>query len=318
MWILIQNVNIIFEIIKVWLHIFINVSENLAPSIYLNQFLPAASRTHRTNFNEFLIKTLKTEKENQQNQFKFAYKMPAILSRPRCVNSLWSRDPIECCYKTRWVLVQVIACCLKAPSHYLNQNWIIIREGLRHIPESNLTGNSQHSFTCYWFENCHLRLQMHFPFANQLRKKMRLKCCLPWVALCVQCRNILTHLALKSKYYCRCDDVIKWKHFPRNWPFVRGIHRSPVNSPHKGQWRGALMFCLICVWINGWVNNREAGDLRRYRAHYDVIVLMSAWLCNAQPKGLPLYININRRSSDTLFNRKENYCRLSFWQPSIP
>ena len=71
----------------------------------------------------------------------------------------------------------------------------------------------------------------------------------------------------------RHDDVIKWKHFPRNWPFVRGIHRSPVNSPHKGQWRGALMFYLICVWINGWVNNREAGDLRRYRAHYVVIVM---------------------------------------------
>ena len=69
------------------------------------------------------------------------------------------------------------------------------------------------------------------------------------------------------------DDVIKWKHFPRNWPFVRGIHRSPVNSPHKGQWRGALMFSLICVWINVWVNNRAAGDLRRYRAHYDVIVM---------------------------------------------
>ena len=73
------------------------------------------------------------------------------------------------------------------------------------------------------------------------------------------------------------DNVIKWKHFPRNWPFVRGIHRSPVNSPHKGQWRGALMFSLICVWINGWVNNREAGDLRRYRAHYDVIVMASAF-----------------------------------------
>ena len=69
------------------------------------------------------------------------------------------------------------------------------------------------------------------------------------------------------------DDVIKWKHFLRNWPFVRGIHRSPVNSPHKGQWSGALMFSLICVWINGWVNNREAGNLRRYRAHYDVIVM---------------------------------------------
>ena len=50
------------------------------------------------------------------------------------------------------------------------------------------------------------------------------------------------------------DDVIKWKHFPRYWPFVRGIHRSPVNSPHKGQWRGALIFSLICLWINGWVN----------------------------------------------------------------
>ena len=71
------------------------------------------------------------------------------------------------------------------------------------------------------------------------------------------------------------DDVIKWKHFLRNWPFVQGIHRSPVNSPYKGQWRGALMFSLICVWINGWVNNRKAGDLRRYRAQYDVIVMSS-------------------------------------------
>ena len=73
------------------------------------------------------------------------------------------------------------------------------------------------------------------------------------------------------------DDVIKWKHFPRNWPFVRGIHRSPVKSPRKGKWRGALMFSLISVWINGWVNNGEAGDLRRYRAHYDVTVMISMW-----------------------------------------
>ena len=69
------------------------------------------------------------------------------------------------------------------------------------------------------------------------------------------------------------DDVINWKHFPWYWPFVRGIHRSPVNSPHKGQRRGALMFSLICVWINGWVNSRETGDLRRYRAHCDVTVM---------------------------------------------
>ena len=69
------------------------------------------------------------------------------------------------------------------------------------------------------------------------------------------------------------DDVIKWKHFPRYWPFVRGIHRSPMNSPHKGQWRGALMFSSICVWINGWVNS-EAGDLGRHRGHNDVIVMI--------------------------------------------
>ena len=46
------------------------------------------------------------------------------------------------------------------------------------------------------------------------------------------------------------DDAIKWKHFPHNCLFVRGIHRSPVNSLNKGQWRGALMFSLICAWIN--------------------------------------------------------------------
>ena len=70
--------------------------------------------------------------------------------------------------------------------------------------------------------------------------------------------------SMKSSYH---GDVMRWKHFPRNWPFVRGIHRSPVNSPHKGRWHEALMFSLICVCVNDWVNNREAGDLRRYRAH---------------------------------------------------
>ena len=75
------------------------------------------------------------------------------------------------------------------------------------------------------------------------------------------------------------DDVIKWKHFPCYWPFVRGIHRSPVNSPHKGQWRGALMFSLICAWINACVNNRQAGDLRHHRAHFDVTVMWEVDIC---------------------------------------
>ena len=52
-----------------------------------------------------------------------------------------------------------------------------------------------------------------------------------------------------------------------------GEFTGPVNSPHKYQWRRALMFSVICVWINGWVNNREAGDLRRHYSHYDVNVM---------------------------------------------
>ena len=85
--------------------------------------------------------------------------------------------------------------------------------------------------------------------------------------------NITTTAALKSITH---DDFIKWKHFPRYWPFVRRIHGSPVNSPHKGQWRGALMFSLNWAWTNGWVNNRDAGDLRRHCAHYDVTVMRYA------------------------------------------
>ena len=92
----------------------------------------------------------------------------------------------------------------------------------------------------------------------------------------VQYQNIPNQLGTPY-IITRHDDVIKWKHFPCYWPFVRGIHRSPVNSPHKDQWRGALMFSLICVWINGWVNNGKAGDLRRYRAHYDVTVMKTTY-----------------------------------------
>ena len=78
---------------------------------------------------------------------------------------------------------------------------------------------------------------------------------------CMEARKWLTH-----------DDVIKWKHFvSRYWPCVRGNHRSPVDSPHKGQWRRALMVALILT--SGWANNWDAGDLRRHRAHDDATVM---------------------------------------------
>ena len=84
----------------------------------------------------------------------------------------------------------------------------------------------------------------------------------------------------------KCTWRHQMKYFPRYWSFVRGIHRSPMNSPHKGQWRGVLMFSFICTWINGCVNNHEAGDLRHHCAHYDVFVMSQE--INGLPTSWPL------------------------------
>ena len=100
------------------------------------------------------------------------------------------------------------------------------------------------------------------------------------------------------------DDVNKWKHLPFYWPFVRGIHRSPADSPHKGQWRGALMFSLICAWTKGWTNNRDAGDVTRHRAHYDVTVMWTRILLCRHWWGSS---NLN------LINMPSYSCRLRMW-----
>ena len=116
------------------------------------------------------------------------------------------------------------------------------------------------------------------------------------------------------------NDVIKLKPFPRYWPFVRGIHRSPVNSRHKGKWRGALMFSLIWVWISSWINNREAGDFKRYRAHYDVIVMYDQSMNQFSSIGRfllpPPYIIDNIRDRKQR-NRSLSYLRKQ-WDVWIP
>ena len=149
------------------------------------------------------------------------WQWPQVTSETGFGNSLWPDNAI---WRNRSgsTLARVMAYCLMAPSHYLNQCWLLINEALRAISQR----------------------AAKLPF-------------------CV--------MSLDTK--CSHDDVIKWKHFPHYWPFVWGIHRSPVNSPHKGQWHGALMFSLICAWINGWVNNGEAGDLRCHCTHYDLTVM---------------------------------------------
>ena len=68
-----------------------------------------------------------------------------------------------------------------------------------------------------------------------------------------------------------CSFMSWWRHQMETFSALLALCAG--NSPHKGQGRGALVFSLFCAWINGWVNNREAGDLIRHSAHYDVTVI---------------------------------------------
>ena len=80
--------------------------------------------------------------------------------------------------------------------------------------------------------------------------------------------------------------------------------------PHKCQWRGALVFSLIWAWINGWVNNREAGDLRRQRAHYDVIV--TRWASEARLTSVSTWW---RHDMETLFTAGSLWEESHLWIP---
>ena len=88
-----------------------------------------------------------------------------------------------------------------------------------------------------------------------------------------------------------CSSVSWWRHqmetFSALLALVRGIQRSQVNSPHKGHWPAAFMFSLICTWTNGWVNNQDAGDLRRHRAHCDVTIMYPMYPVSAVRYGAP-------------------------------
>ena len=93
---------------------------------------------------------------------------------------------------------------------------------------------------------------------------------------------LLTHICVTYQANCKeisqnsvCECTESHRIVPERVEIMMTSSNGNVlNSPHKGQWRGAWMFSLISVLINGWVNNREAGDQRRYHAHYDVIVML--------------------------------------------
>ena len=122
-------------------------------------------------------------------------------------------------------------------TYYLNQCSLIVNWPPRNILKWNVNGNSN-----------------TFIYANEFKK-------------------VGNRSAIMSR-----SPVSWWRHqmetFSALLALCAGNSRVLVNSPHKGQWRGALMFSLICARINDWVTNREAGDLRRHRGHYDVIVMV--------------------------------------------
>ena len=153
-----------------------------------------------------------------------------------------------------------MACCLTAPSHYLSSCWLITSKVQWHSSECNFTRDTSATSLCaillevsqppvteISLKITYLKFCSNLSWANELNSSIGLAILTDITGITAVAPYLSTWRQISASH----DDVIKWKHFPRYWPFVRGIHRSPVNSPHKGQWRGALMFSLICARING-------------------------------------------------------------------
>ena len=109
--------------------------------------------------------------------------------------------------------------------------------------------------------------------------------CFDLMEFCVKLKEKIRKYALSLSQFSRSimspkfnanDDIMMTSSNGNIFRVSGHLCGSPVNSSHKGQWRGALMFSLIYARINGWVNTDEAGDLRRHHANYDVIVMRNA------------------------------------------
>ena len=124
---------------------------------------------------------------------------------------------------------------------------------------SNVENVFIHLMTSSWRDRFWMYLHfLSFVDATNLNPSWKTRTRLSY-SVCRDVGSRATHGAEASAH----DDVIKWKHFPRYWPFVRGIRRSPGIPHKKASDAEFCFFSLICARINGWVNNGEAGDLRR-------------------------------------------------------
>ena len=142
-------------------------------------------------------------------------------------------------------------------------------------------------------------------------------------------RALISYILLLKWYPCRwlmCQSKMLyaggswWRHqmktfFTCCWPFVRGIHRSLVDSFHKGQWRGVLRFSLICAWTNGWATTRGTGDLRSHRTHFDVTVMIGNHI--RTDIRLSVYIHFGLALINT-FSRSKSVLDNKYFQTWVP
>ena len=147
-----------------------------------------------------------------------------------------------------------------APGHYLNQCWLIV----------NYTSTSKFQWNFDQFQTFSFRkIELEYGVCNMTTTLFRLRCVSWWMAHQVR-GNRHGH-----------GDVIKWKHFPRYCPLCgefTGHRWIPLTKVSNTE-----LWCFLwsAPWINGWVNNREAGDLRRHRVHYDAILMIRGYLLNS-------------------------------------
>ena len=164
-----------------------------------------------------------------------------------------------------WLIVNNIVACYRAQMFSVNQ----ISDEI--IPGTNSRAKNHENIVADHFKRTLTKISWNIFLSPANRNLVRVSL-VPPLSSVLRLDKLEYNDPMQSS--TSHDDVIKWKHFPRYWPFVQGIHRSTVNSPHKGQWRGALVFSLISAWINGWLSNR---DSRRHRAHHDVTVMWRSW-----------------------------------------
>ena len=158
-----------------------------------------------------------------------------------------------------------MACCLTAPSHYLNQCWLIISKVLWHSSEGIIMRRSEDTNQSNKIENCSFKMASRSPrgqwvnwgaaaccrhlYLTSDRQRLGIRCSAVFINF-HSCTHKHDHNIIFQSNH---DDVIKWKHFPRYWPYV-----LPVNSPHEGQRRGALI-CFFDLRLNKRLSKQAQG-----------------------------------------------------------